>query len=242
VLALGIGGTSAIFTLLKAAFLDPLPYRDADRLVTVIGNRGNPNVWEFAELRARSRELQQLAFLEYDDMQLTGTDEPLRVSGARVTASLFSLLGVSALRGRIFSAEENQPGRTPVVVLSSTFWRARMSADPRIIGRTLRLDGQPATVIGVLPAGFHFDYPTLGVPEPVDIYVSFPLERSYRAGPGGLSGRMIARLPVGKTPAEARSELQSIARTLVTRIPRRFLIPMANRPASPLKCSHCGTP
>jgi predicted permease len=226
VLALGIGGTAAIFTLLKAAFLDPLPFTDPDRLVTVIGNTGwNPNVWEFVELRARSRELQQPAFLEYRDMQLSGIEEPERVYGARVTASLFPLLGVSASLGRTFSADENQPDRTRVVVLSNAFWRARMGADPRVIGRTLRLDGQTATVIGVLPAAFHFDYPTLGVPEPVDIYVSFPLERSYRAGPGGLAGRMIARLPAGKTPAEARSELQSIARALVKENPSAFLDP-----------------
>jgi predicted permease len=158
-------------------------------------------------------------------MQLSGIEEPERVYGARVTASLFPLLGVSASLGRTFSADENQPDRTRVVVLSNAFWRARMGADPRVIGRTLRLDGQTATVIGVLPAAFHFDYPTLGVPEPVDIYVSFPLERSYRAGPGGLAGRMIARLPAGKTPAEARSELQSIARALVKENPSAFLDP-----------------
>jgi putative ABC transport system permease protein len=226
VLALGIGGTSAIFTLLKAAFLDPLPYRDADRLVTVIGNRGNPNVWEFAALRARSRELQQLAFLEYDDMQLTGTDEPLRVYGARVTASLFSLLGVSALRGRIFSAEENQPDRTPVVLLSNTFWRARMAANPDAIGWTLKLDGKAAVVVGVLPPGFQFDYPTLGIPEPVDIYVALPLQRAYGADSSGQTGsRVLGRLRDGRTSAQARAELQSIARALVNENPSAFRDP-----------------
>src|SRR5579859_6952959 len=226
VLALGIGGTAAIFTLLKAAFLDPLPYRDAGRLVTVIGNMGwNPNIWEFTELRARSRELQQLAFLEHRDMQLTGTEEPERVYGARVTASLFTLLGVSASLGRVFSPEENQTGRTPLVVLSNVFWRARMAADSRVIGRTLRLDGQTAVVIGVLPPAFHFDYPTLGIPEPVDVYVTFPLEPSYRAGPGGLSGRVIARLRDGRTPMQARAELQDIGRALVNENPAQFRDP-----------------
>ena len=80
--------------------------------------------------------------------------------------------------GRTFLEEENQPGRTPSVILTDAFWRSRMGADPGIVGRTLRLDGQPAEVVGVLPPGFHFDYPTLRIAEPVDIYVSYPLEPS----------------------------------------------------------------
>src|SRR5215813_2726482 len=88
VLALGIGGNTAIFTLLKAAFLDPLPYRDADRLVTVTEEAGwNPGVSEFVEIRSRSRTLQQVAFIEHRDMQITGTDEPARVFTGHVSAS-----------------------------------------------------------------------------------------------------------------------------------------------------------
>lgn len=176
VLALGIGATAAIFTLLKAAFLDPLPYREAGRLVTVTEIAGGlPTVSEYLEIRSRSRTLEQLAFAEYLDMQLTGTGEPARVFAARVTASFLPLLGVNPSLGRKFVEEENQPGRTPSVLLSDAFWRSRMGADPGVVGRTLRLDGQPAAVVGVLPAGFQFDYPTLRIPEPVDIYVSYPL-------------------------------------------------------------------
>lgn len=192
----------------------------------MIGSTGwDPNIWEFAELRARSRELQQLALLEYRDMQLTGTEEPVRVYGARVTASLFPLLGVNASLGRTFSAEENQPGLTPVVVLSNAFWRTKMAADPGVIGRTLKLDGQTAVVVGVLPAAFHFDYPTLGISEPADIYVPFPVERSYRAGPGGLGGRVLAHLRHGRTPEQAKAELQSIAQSLVNANPEAFRDP-----------------
>src|ERR1700687_2084358 len=88
VLALGIGGNAAIFTLLKAAFLAPLPYRDASRLVTIMENNGwIPSVSEFAEIRARSRTIEQLAFAEHLDMQLTGAGEPTRVFAGRVTSS-----------------------------------------------------------------------------------------------------------------------------------------------------------
>src|SRR5271167_2504858 len=87
ILALGIGGNVAIFTLLKAAFLDPLPYRDAGRLVTIMENNGwTPSVSEFAEIRARSSTLSQIAFAEHLDMQLTGTGEPTRIFAARISA------------------------------------------------------------------------------------------------------------------------------------------------------------
>src|SRR5215467_4502068 len=157
VLALGIGGNAAVFTLMKAAFLDQLPYRDASRLVTVIENSGwIPTVSEFLELRARTRTIEQLAFAEHRDMQLTGSGEPVRVFAARVTASFFPVLGVNAGLGRTFVPQDNQPGRAPAVILSHAFWRSRTGSDAGVIGRTLRLDGQPAEVVGVLPAGFHF--------------------------------------------------------------------------------------
>ena len=114
VLALGIGGNAAIFTLLKAAFLDPLPYRDAARLVTIMEGTGwIPSVAEFVEIRARTRTLEQVAFAEHLDMELTGTGEPARVFAARVTASFLPLLGVYPARGRTFLEEDNQPGRAP---------------------------------------------------------------------------------------------------------------------------------
>src|SRR5207248_10463772 len=126
----------------------------------------------------RSRTLDQIAYTEHRDMQLSGTEEPARVFAARVTASFFPLLGVTACLGRTFLEEENQPGRTPVVVMADSFWRTKLGADPRVIGRTLRLDSEPAVVIGVLPPSFHFDYPTLRIPEPVDLYVSCPIDPS----------------------------------------------------------------
>jgi putative ABC transport system permease protein len=135
VLALGIGGNAAIFTLLKAAFLDPLPFRDAGRLVTIKENNGwDPSVSEFLEIRARNRTLEQMAFAEHRDMQLSGTSEPVRVYAARVTVSFFPLLGVNAMLGRTFLSEENQPGRTPAVLLTDAFWRSKMSADPGAVG------------------------------------------------------------------------------------------------------------
>lgn len=221
VLALGIGGNAAIFTLLKAAFLDPLPYRDAGRLVTIMENFANwtPSTSEFLEIRARSRTLEQLAFAEHLDMQVSGAGEPVRVYAARVSASFFPLLGVSASLGRTFLDEENQPGRAASVVLTDGFWRSHMGADPHAVGRSLRLDGQPALVVGVLPRDFQFDYPTLRIPERVDVYVSYPIEPAtplYPSGSGrGIAVRVIGRLRAGVTEAQAAAELRTIGHALV---------------------------
>ena len=219
VLALGIGGNAAVFTLLKAAFLDPLPFHDAGRLVTIIENDGwIPTASEFREIRARTRTLERMAFAEHRDMQLSGTGDPTRVFGARVTASFFPLLGVNASLGRTFLEEENQQGRAPVVILSDRFWRSRMGSDPAVVGRTLRLDGQPAVVIGVLPPGFHFDYPTLDIPEPVDLYVPYPIESSLpfeRSANGqGVPVRVLGRLREGVSLAQAESNLWDTALVL----------------------------
>jgi predicted permease len=227
VLALGIGGNTAIFTLLKAAFLDPLPYRDADRLVTIMENSGwVPSVSEYNEIRSRSRTLEQIAFAEYVDIQVAGAGEPARVYAARVSASFFPLLGVNPTLGRTFLEEENQPGRTPAVVLSDSFWRSQMGADPSFAGRTLRLDGQPARVVGILPPGFHFDYPTLHIAESVDLYVSYPvnaLTPLHPSGSGlGVAVRVIGRLKDGVTLTQASADLRDISQVLTREHPSAF--------------------
>lgn len=219
VLALGIGGNAAVFTLLKAAFLDPLPYRSSHRIVTIIENDGwFPTVSEFLEIRAHSRTFEQLAFAEHRDMQLSGTGEPMRVFAARVSASFFPLLAVNAALGRTFLPEENRPGSAAVVILSDAFWRSRMGSDPAVLGRTLRLDGRPAEVVGVLPPGFHFDYSALGATEPVDVYVPYPVEPSptfERAANGqGIPVLVMGRMRAGATLAQVQSDLRNTAEIL----------------------------
>jgi predicted permease len=227
VLALGIGANAAIFTLLKAAFLDPLPFRDAARLVTIVESTGwNPSDSEYLEIRARNRTLDEMAFAEHRDLQVSGTGEPVRVFAARVTASFFPLLGASASLGRTFLPEENQPGQSPVAVLSDAFWRTKLGADPGVIGRTLRVDGQPAVVVGVLSPGFHFDYPTLRIPERVDLYVPYPIEPAaiLRSPVNGvaLPVRVIARLREGATFLQAQTEMRSIGRALLAEHPANY--------------------
>src|SRR5207302_4601519 len=141
-----------------------------------------------------------------------------RVFGARVTASFFPLLGVTASRGRTFLEEENQPGRIPAVILTDAIWRTKLGANPAVVGRTLRLDGAPALVVGVLPPRFHFDYPTLRIPEVVAIYVSYPIHDDDTIWPSssghGHPVRVLARLREGVTQAQAQAELRSIGQAL----------------------------
>jgi putative ABC transport system permease protein len=233
VLALGIGGNAAIFTLLKAAFLDPLPYPHAGRLVTVVDRYSKlgvdsigPTIPEFLDIRARAGSLEQMAFLDHRDFQLTGADEPVRVFAARATASFFPLLGVTASIGRTFSTEENLPGKNNVVVLSDRFWRSRMGADPNVIGKTLRLNDNPSLVIGVLPAGFAFDYPAIGVPEPVEIYTPFQMDDYYMLRSGQFSNVrrviVLARLHEGSPVQQANGELQTVANSLVREYPQLY--------------------
>ena len=224
VLALGIGGNAAIFTLLKTAFVNALPYRDAGRLVTVLReNDWAPSVAEYNAIRNRSRTLEQIAYVESGDMQVSGTGEPIRVYAARVTAAFFGLLGARASLGRALAAEDDQPGRMPVVVLSESFWRSKFGADPQVVGRLLRLDSQPALVVGVLTPDFHFDYPMLRIAEPVDLYISCPIDPLAAPSRGGprltVPARLLARLREGVTLSQAKSELRQIGQTFARQHP-----------------------
>src|SRR5215212_8822678 len=146
-LALGIGANAAIFTLLNAVWLRPLPYRDAGRLVTLLDSysklgirESDPTVPEFLDVRRWSRSLEHMAFLDHRDFQMTGGPEPERVFGGRVTASFFPLLGVEAALGRVFRDSDNLPGNEQVVILADGLWRRAFAADPAIVGRELMLD------------------------------------------------------------------------------------------------------
>jgi putative ABC transport system permease protein len=233
VLALGIGGNAAIFTLLKTAFLDPLPYSDSAKLVVLYDrfsrlgvNRTSPTIPEFVDVRDRNRSFEHMAFLDHRDYQLTGADEPVRVFAARVTASFFPLLGVSAAMGRTFLNEENTPGHNHAVIVSNAFWRNRLGADPNVIGRVLHLNGDPCPIVGVMPPGFSFDYPTLGVPEPAEIYVPFDMSDAYmlRTSPYGNVRRVLvlARLGPGVSSANASADTAAIAAQLSREHPELY--------------------
>ena len=154
-LALGIGVNSAIFSVVNAVLLQPLPFPDTRSLVSVWD--GGHSLAEFTYIRDRARTLESVAtyFPNYG-VSLSGTDEPMRLTSAQVSAGFFDVLRVGPMKGRFFTRGEDAPGADRVVVISHALWRDRFGADANIIGRPIEIDGMSRQVIGVAPPGFNF--------------------------------------------------------------------------------------
>jgi putative ABC transport system permease protein len=160
-LALGIGANTAIFSMVSAVLLRPLPWKDPDRIVTVWETNPKRNqtrtlvsTGNFLDWKDRQRSFSQTAAWRFLYFNLTGRDQPERVQGLIVSADFFSLLGVKAAMGRTFTEEEDQPGRNKIVVMSHGLWKRRYGGDPSLIGQKITVEGEPYTVIGILPADF----------------------------------------------------------------------------------------
>src|ERR1700730_910811 len=182
-LALGMGATTAIFSVVDAVLLKPLPYRDPERLLVVWEKNPAQNKFRlfvaagnFRQWQQQSRSLESMAAIQNIHINLTGGPngrlDPEELSAERVSAELFPLLGVQPVIGRAFRPEEDQPGRANWVLLSHRLWERRFGADPSIPGKTIRLREQNYTVVGVLPAGFSILDPS------VDIWVPLGLNAS----------------------------------------------------------------
>jgi putative ABC transport system permease protein len=206
-LAVGIAANTAIFTVTNALLLRPFPYRDPDQLVSLHGR----TLLRYELVRDANRSFQSVAVWANDNLDLTGSGDPLQVPVARVSPSFFSMLGVQPQLGRIFTEEEARPEGKPVVVLSNSIWRSRFHADPNIIGQTVTLDSTPHTIVGVLPSNIQF--PFVG---PADIwtprYFEFSLMTPQRLRTGVGYLQMLARLRPGTTLASANAELALLDR------------------------------
>ena len=169
-LALGIGANTAIFSVVNAVLLEPLPYPQADRLVRVAeqvramraggGRRGGPRSFvtgdTFNGWRESTQTLEGLAAYSPRSYTLTGLGEPIRLRGTAVSASMFPMLRVTPERGRLFDAGDEHPGADQVAILSDALWTRRFDRDPDMVGKALTLDDRQYTVMGVLPASFYF--------------------------------------------------------------------------------------
>jgi hypothetical protein len=210
-LALGIGATTAIFTVVNAVLLRPLPYPHPEELVyvqQVFGNFGIlPYAWnrEYVAWRNQSRTLSQVSAYMYSWFNLTGSGEPERVTSGVATSSFFSLLGVRPVVGRLFLPEEDRPGGPPVVILSDALRKRRYGGDPSVVGRGVTLDDKTYTVVGVLPATFI-------IPDRIKMNYALwvPLAESETGRGGFRTVRVIGRLKPGVTVATARAELDTI--------------------------------
>jgi predicted permease len=231
-LALGIGGNAAIFTIVNAVLVRPLPYERPNELVSI--NPGVPFVpGVFERLRDQNKSFRVIGgYSSPEAVSVTGDGAPLRLRQSEVSSALFDVLGARAEVGRTFAPGEDRPGNDRVVVLSHAFWRGRFGADASVVGRALTIDGVSRTIVGVVPADFHFLAPR------IDVWVPFVFDAS-RLNVGRHWGaprlHTIGRLRSGVSFAQAKTEAAVIldrARSAFPwRMPDGFL---RNIPSAPL--------
>ena len=159
-LALGIGGSTAMYSVIHAVILDPFPYQDPDHLmsVNVLGQRGgnysNYSIDQFLEVSQRNTVFSGVIASTWSDVTWTGAGEPQRLRGNHCTMNTFDVMGVGPLLGRATSQSDAEEGAEPVVVLGYKFWQRQFGGDPNVLGRKLRLNDKVRTVIGVMPSRF----------------------------------------------------------------------------------------
>jgi predicted permease len=218
-LALGIGANTAIFGVVHAVLLQPLPYPHADRLAivwSIFGKEGRAPASgpEFIQLRERSRLFEDFAGVWAQSGSLTGEGEPEQVRLGLVTWNFLSLLNTQPQLGRFFVPQEQGSGAARVIIVSDGLWRRRFGADPQTIGRAVRLNGSPCTIVGVLPPGFRIVFPEgSSVPPQMDVYIPFPTNLAEDPRDQAYI-RIIARLRNGITFAQAQTEAEGIAAQL----------------------------
>jgi putative ABC transport system permease protein len=240
-LALGIGANTAIFSVISAVLLRPLPYRDADRLVQVFapppnipGGASIPRAarsilpTHFDALRTGTRSFSHVAGHVLTSATLTGQGDAVRLAGVQMTASAFPLLGVAPMLGRPFETNEEAPGADAVVMLSHAAWQRYFNSDLAIVGRVIALDGRGRTVVGVMPE--HFAFP--------DAHVRYwiPYVPPDPKGGGFLSLATLARLRDGVALPAAEDDVNSVMRAVDGRITGRFeLAGMQDELVAPVK-------
>ncbi|HEX8653161.1 MAG TPA: ABC transporter permease [Pyrinomonadaceae bacterium] len=220
-LALGIGANTAIFSVVNAVLLRPLPYRDPDRLVFVLRTqppimRGPISRPDFFEWQTQQKVFQEIAAYYTESYNLTGVEEAERIAGVRVTESFFSLFGIAPAHGRFFlpaeaQAGDNSSGGGRVAVISYGMWQREFGADPQLVGRTISLNGEAYTVVGVAPPGF-------GFPRRSEIWTPAILgEAKTERGSNYLL--VIGRLKDGVTVSQAQAQMNQVASVLAQQYP-----------------------
>lgn len=232
-LALGIGASASVFSVVNAILLKPLPYPRADRivipwLVTPPGVNIGSDFFPWGQVQFRTftradHPFQYVGAFQNDSFNLTGSGEPARLDGYRASAGFFSALGVSPVLGRVYNDDEDQPGHEFVVVLSYRLWQDRFGGDRDILGRPIELNGLPYTVIGVMPADFTFprgeEMPvSFSFPRRPQLWVPAAIPASPKGGPSEQA--VVARLKPGLTLAQAQAQLDVLTKNFEKADPR----------------------
>ncbi|MGH9936571.1 MAG: ABC transporter permease [Blastocatellia bacterium] len=223
-LALGIGANTAIFSVVNATLLRPLPYSEPERLVRVWETNPRANRWgdwvsypDFRDWREQNTVFEEIGACRVFVFNLTGSDFAETLPGAYVSASLFNVLGVKPIVGRTFLAEEDRPGANRVAVISYGLWRRRFGADPGLIGKTIEVNGESHVVVGVMPPGFKFHWLVMSRVERELLIPHGPPSELRARGSHNFS--VVARLKRGVTIDQAQANMDAIARGVAEREP-----------------------
>ena len=220
-LAIGIGANSAIFSVVDALLLRPLPYPEPDRLANVwlrspgLGIfRDWPSPGQFIDLQKENDSFEQMALAQSRTHTLTGREQPERINGLRAQSTLLPMLGAKPLLGRLFLPEEDRPGKADAAILSERAWRRLFNADPEIVGRSITLDGKPYIVAGVLQRGFMISAEVMPSEEPMDkldVFLPLPLAADAAQGRKDENYNIVVRLKPGVSIAQAQADIDMIA-------------------------------
>jgi putative ABC transport system permease protein len=234
-LALGIGSSTAVFSIVNAILLKPLPYPHAERIVLPwrlapqgldIGYDKIP--WGLTAIRffwSGSKDFEQLGAFESDAFNLSGAGEPAHLQGVRASAAFFQVLGIPPMLGRIFSADEDQPGREHEVVLGYAVWRDRFASEPAIVGRSINLNSSVYTVVGVMPPGFMFpraeEMPgSFSFARETQLWVPLALPATMKSPDDPDEMALIGRLKPGVSTENAQAEMDVLSRRFEAANPR----------------------
>ncbi len=217
-LALGIGATTAIFTIVDGVLLRPLPFPAADRLVRVYETLPNGDNWtlsmpDFVDFREQAATLDAVAVYQRAALTLTGDGSPEHINGMRVTAGFFDMLGTPVPHGRPFTRADEAEDAPLTVMLGHELWQARFDGNPAVLGKTLRLDGRDRTIIAIAPAGIDF-----GNDEP-RVWLPWPITEGGMRNRGGHMYPVMGRLAEGASLQSARQEIAAIANRIATENP-----------------------
>ncbi len=218
-LALGIGANTAIFSVVNAVLLRPLPYPEPEQLLLVQQNMlklgmfyGGVSAAEWLDYQAGNEAFAEIAGHRLVSLNLTGRGEAQRVQGARISASLFPLLGIQPLVGRAFSTGEDRYGQHQVVVLSERLWRRKFGGDAKIVGQTVKLNDNPYTIVGVMPGSLQFPYTGTSFAEAVELWVPLALSDQERGGRvNDTNYGIVGRLKPGVSIAQAQANMAAVA-------------------------------
>jgi predicted permease len=231
-LAIGIGANSAIFSVINALLLRPLSYQDSERLAILWQRSPGLNVaqdWfspaQYWDVKTQNQVFEQVAVTIGGSYNLTGQGGPEHVDGARVSSSLFPLLGAKPILGRALLPQEDEPGKGPTVILSYGFWQRRFGGDPGVVGKSLIMSGNSFEIVGVMPPSFSLTREvmlTVNAIERADLLLPLPMGEGARTNRGNEDFNIFAKLKPGISVAQAQADMDLIAARMKQQYPENY--------------------